>query len=580
MLKSNFVRTSARRFLCLVLVLLLSGVLTGCNIFKNLFTPLPYDGRPTVPFSEMEYTRPDVDSYLKKIQNTTKTVKENKVAYAKQLNSLNDLNEGYWDYYTMYTLAHLKYAINTNDSFYSEEYVFFGETEPKLNQALENLYVACSQSKHKAKFESGYFGEGFLDQYKSGGAMSNELVQLLQQEAQLIQDYGTQTANPTVVYMGQTRSLNDLLESALSASEYDNILRTYYQQANEKLGAIYTQLVKVRLQIATKLGYTSYAEYAYQKFERDYTAQMGADFVAQVEQDLVPLYKQVIGNSNIQTPALSSLSWRDIVGTVGTAVSKIDSSVKEAFEFMEEYDLYDVAPSAGKVPYDFTTYIARYEAPFIVVNARENQADLLSFAHEFGHFTDMFINYNGNYILDLSECASQGMEYLMLSYLPDSQQDLRDKLIEYKMYDTLYVYITQSAYTAFEQQVYALKPEEVTLERINAIATDVGTRFGLQGDTVSFGNEWVIVPHFFEEAFYCISYCVSNDVAFQIYQAECEKAGSGATLYMDFINWNPEQTFLENVERVKLVNPCKKERVTELAQFLQDYYDLDLRTAA
>ncbi len=580
MLKSNWARASTTRFLCLILVFLLSGILSGCSILQSLFAPLPYDGRPTVPFSEMEYTRPDVDGYLKKVQNTTKTIQENKVAYAKQLNNLNALNEGYWDYYTMYTLAYLKYAINTNDPFYSEEYVFFGETEPKINQALENLYVACSQSKHKAKFESGYFGEGFLDQYEGGGTLSNELVQLLQQEAQLIQNYGTQTANPTVLYMGQTHPLEDLLASAYTASERKNILNAYYKQANEKLGEIYTELVKVRLQISAKLGYTSYADYAYERFERDYTAQMGADFVAQVEQKLVPLYKQLTSNPNTQTPVLSSLSWREITNIVGPAVSNIDASVKEAFAFMEEYELYDVAPSSGKVQYDFTTYISAYEAPFIVMNALENQTDLFSFAHEFGHFTDMYLNYNSNAILDLSECASQGMEYLMLSYLPDTQKELRSNLTEYKMYDTLYIYITQSAYTAFEQQVYALKPQEVTLDRINAIASDVGMRFGLQDKNMMFSSEWILIPHFFEEAFYCISYCVSNDVALQIYQAECSKSGSGADLYLDLINWDLEQTFLENLDRVKLVNPCKKERVAEIAQFLQDYYDFELQAAA
>ena len=580
MLKQRSACTSAGRVLCLFLVLLLSGILSGCSLLQKLFTPPPYGGRSTIPFSEMEYTRPDVDSYLEKIQGTTKTIKENKVAYAKQLNSLNDLNEGYWNYYTMYTLAYLKYAINTNDSFYSQEYIFFGETEPKLNQALENLYVACGQSKHKDKFESSYFGEGFLDQYKGGSTLSDELVQLLQKEAQLIQQYGTKTANPTLLYMGQTRSLNELLENAISASEQESILNAYYKQANTELGSIYTELVKVRLQIATKLGYSSYADYAYQKLERDYTAQMGAEFVTQVEKELVPIYKQLIATQGTRTPSLSRLSWRDIVNTVGDAVSKIDDVVAEAFDFMEEFELYDVAPSSGKIQYDFTTYISWYEAPFIVLNARENQSDLLSFAHEFGHFTDMYINYNTNSILDLSECASQGMEYLMLTYLPNTQQALRNKLTEYKMYDTLYVYITQSAYTAFEQQVYSLKPEEVTLSRINAIATEVGMRFGLQDESVVFNNDWVLVPHFFEEAFYCISYCVSNDVALQIYQAECKKAGSGADLYMNLIQWDTAQTFLENLERVNLKNPCKKERVTEIAQFLQEYYGFNLRAAA
>lgn len=580
MLKSNFSRTYTRRVLCLLLAVLLSGFLSGCSWLQGI---LPAQQERGCPFSEMTYTRPDADALIKSVQNVTNKIKKNDISYAKQLSELIDLNEDYWNYYAMYSLAYVKYAINTNDQFYGDEYYYCGESEPKINQALENLYAACSKSKHKSRFETDYFGEGFLDEYKNGGTLSNELVQLFQQEAQLIQTYNNETANPTLTYMGQTRHLRDLLQDALTVSERENIKKAYYQQANAKLGGIYSDLVKTRQQIAKKLGYASYADYAYNINGRDYTAQMGAEFVAHVERTLTPLYKALASKGQGQHPSLSAMPWKEIAPTVESSVTKINDSVKEAFSFMEKNGLYDIAPSIGKVQYNFTTYIPVYESPFIVINAYENQSDLLTFAHEFGHFTDMFLNYNRNNILDLSECASQGMEYLMITYLPESQKKLQNKLIEYKMFDTLYVHVTQSAYTAFEQEVYALSPEEVTLERINAIATDIGQRFGINADSISFGIGWVMIPHFFEESFYCISYCVSNDVALQIYQAECKKAGSGVDIYMNLLDyWSREEdaTFLEIVEKAKLLNPCKKERVNEIAAFLQDYYDTGLPMVA
>ena len=579
-MKWNPICRCGKRLLCLFLVILLSGVLSGCNLISLLLGPWVYPERPTVAFSEMTYERLDVDGYLEKVSAATQTITENKVSYKKQFNKLTDLNEGYWDYYTMYTLAYIRYAINTNDTFYKDEYVYLGEKRPTLSQALENLYVACSQSKYKGKFEQDYFGEGYLDQYKGGITLSDELVALLQQEAKLIQQYDAQAANPTVTYKGQTGPLEEMLDKAVLESQRQDILNAYYTQANQQLGSIYVDLVKVRMQIAQGLGYASYAEYAYESYERDYTPQMGAEFVSQVEQSLVPLYKSLFQNGYTQHPDLQGMAWQNVAGTVGNAVSQIDPAIQEIYAYMEEYDLYDLAPTAGKVSYDFTTYIDLYEAPFIVMCARENQVDLLSFAHEFGHFADMYLNYNSNYALDLSECASQGMEFLMLSYLPQSQQDLQSTLIEYKMYDTLYVYVVQSAYTAFEQAVYALPYDQVTLTRINQLAKDVNERFAFEDTDIFFDTDWVHVPHFFQEAFYCISYCVSSDVAFQIYQAECEKAGKGADLYMDLIQWDLDKTFLENLERVHLKNPCEKERVEALADFLSDYFQEDVAQAA
>lgn len=580
MLKCKKSTSVGVRLLCLLLVLLLSGLLSGCNLLQTLFNPAFYNPRRTVAFSEMTYTRPDFTRYRKDIQETTKQIQENKGSYRKQLGGLQSFYKSYQNYYTMYSLAYLKYAINTNDPFYYDEYMFFGETEPELEQAMENLFVACYKSKHKKKFEKDFFGKDFLDQYKGGGTYSDALVDLMKQEAQLVQSYSAQTANPTVEYMGQTASLYDLLTGAATQKEYDAIMRAYAKQANMTLGGIYAELVLVRLQIAASLGYDNYAEYAYEKLERDYTAKMGADFVDQVEKSLVPLYRTLANNGIVQHPTLDTLSWREIPGIVQSAVSKIDDSVKDAFSFMEKYELYDLAPSVGKLPYDFTTYIQNYDAPFMMINAQEKSSDLFTFSHEFGHFTDMYLNYNGNYILDLSECASQGMEYLMLAYLPDGQSKLRDNLTAYKMYDTMNVYITQSAYTAFEQQVYSLSPEEVTLQKINQIAQDITARFFIQAEDKSFATSWIMIPHFYEQAFYCISYCVSNDIALQIYEAECASKGAGAKIYMDFIRWDTEQTFLENVERVKLKNPCEKERVQEIAAFLAAYYKTDVPMAA
>lgn len=568
-----------RRLLCLCLVVVIAGTMCSCNLINQFLSSWLIPERRTVPFSEMTYTRPDFEALQTEVETLEKQIQENKISYKKQLSGLKDFNQDYWNYYTMYSLCYVNYAIDTTNSFYKSEYAFFGETNPEMQYLIEDLFVACSKSKHKKQFEADYFGEGYLDAYNDGGQYSPELVTLMQQEAQLIQSYHQSSADDTIIYLGRKQSASQLLADAKSETEYNRILEAYKKQSNETLGEIYVNLVKTRLQIAEQLGYSSYADYAYEALERDYTAQMGATFVAQVETHLVPLY-ETLWEHEISYPALPELAWNEIAETAGSALSKIDPLIEEVYTYLEEYQLYDVAPSSGKIAQDFTTYIENYDAPFMIINPQGGWEDLLTFAHEFGHFTDMYVNYNTNASLDLSECASMSMEYLFLSYLPNNDADLQETLEAYKMYDTLYVYVTQSAYTAFEQEVYQLSPEEVTLTRINAIAKDVGERFGAQNEGTGFGLTWTWIPHFYEQAFYCISYCFSNDIAFQIYQAECEKAEKGADLYLDLIQWDLEQTFLENIERVGLVNPCAEGRIVEIRNFLADYYEYDSLSAA
>lgn len=570
MTKKHWIYIKLRFVLCLLLVLVLSGLSTGCSRFFSLFTP-EYQRR-TVAFDEMTYKRPNFNALCKNIENLTNKIKQNKDSYRKQLNALQDLNTGYWDYYTMYVLAQIRYSINTQDQYFYKECLFFNETSPQLAQKLDSLYVACSQSPHCDRFEKDYFGVDYLDQYRDGESYSDRLVELMQQESQLVLSYKEQTADPVLTYEGQIVSLTELLAYAETEAEFNQIITTYYPQANASLSLLYADLVRIRLQIAKELGYDSYAEYAYESLSRDYNAATALNFITEIEKELVPLYKELSETDFMASVSLASISYKDVPGLIGDALSGVHSSVREAYSFMEKYGLYDIAPSDKKVTETFTTYIENYDAPFILMNSTGSAEDLLTLAHEFGHFTDMYLNYNMGYSLDQSECASQAMEYLLLEYLPDSQKSLRDALTAYKMNDTLALYVTQGCYTYFEHQVYGLSEEEVSAERINEIAEDCANRFGLTEDAGWFACTWALVPHFYEQAFYCISYCISNHVALQIYQAEYKAPGRGAKIYMDFIDWDLDMTFMENVARVGLKNPCERGSIQEIAHFLNMYY--------
>ncbi|MBP3391766.1 MAG: hypothetical protein J6L76_03145 [Clostridia bacterium] len=576
----KFVRkyTFIQKIICLCIVLCIAGTTCSCNLLNRMLSSLLVPERRTVAFSEMTYTRPDFKAVQSEIETLKKQIEKDNVSYKKQLAGLRNFNRAYWDYYSMYSLCYVHYALDTTDSYYKDEYAFFGETNPKMQYLLEDLFVACNQSKHKKRFEADYFGEGYLDAYDEGSSYSPELVEYLQQEAKYLQQYHDASADDTITYLGQKRPFSELMEEARTEAEQEKILSAYKVQTNKKLGEIYVNLVKTRLQIAKLLGYDSYAAYAYETLERDYTASMGAQFVNQVETYLVPLYKELT-KDGVGYPELPALSWQQISKTTGKALSGIDPAVKDIYTYLEEYQLYDAAPSSGKIAQDFTTYIENYDAPFMIINPRGNWTDVLTFAHEFGHFTDMYLNYNTNYSLDLSECASMSMEYLILPQIAKENAELSRKLSAYKMYDTLSVYITQSAYTAFEQKVYQLSPEHVNLSEINSIARDVAQRFGSE-ERSNFEYTWAMIPHFYEKAFYCISYCFSNDVAFQIYQKECEQAGSGADVYLDLIQWDAQQTFLENIQRVGLVDPCAKGRMQEMRDFLADYYGYSDQAAA
>ena len=80
---------------------------------------------------------------------------------------------------------------------------------------------------------------------------------------------------------------------------------------------------------------------------------------------------------------------------------------------------------------------------------------------------------------------------------------------------------------------------------------------------------WLEVQHFFIAPYYMISYCVSNDLALQVYALEQETAGAGLTKYTDMLYTSAGATLLAFAETNGLTSPFAEGRVAALADFLE-----------
>ena len=80
---------------------------------------------------------------------------------------------------------------------------------------------------------------------------------------------------------------------------------------------------------------------------------------------------------------------------------------------------------------------------------------------------------------------------------------------------------------------------------------------------------WIDIQHFFVAPFYVISYCLSNDAALQIYQAELAD-GSGLTLYNRLLHLSADNTLLNLLAEADMVSPFDKGRMAELADFFDE----------
>ena len=204
-------------------------------------------------------------------------------------------------------------------------------------------------------------------------------------------------------------------------------------------------------------GYDSYPKFAYEyNFHRDFSPGEATAYTEQIRQELVPLYVELAENGGWEVRIEDSTDSQTYAYARQMA-ENMGGIIETAFEDMTDYGLYHISYSQTKYHSSFEIYIHNYGQPFVFVSPTLTTPDHLTFVHEFGHFCNDYASYGSYAGTDVLEVFSQGMEYLSLFY-----GEREEDLIRLKMADSLSVYVEQSAYAAFEQDMLDAGAAEYT----------------------------------------------------------------------------------------------------------------------
>lgn len=598
-----------RKLLCLsAIILCISLLLTGCTWVIRPHDPeqsespnptetpqstdspepieLPDNFDPSaypdaVAFSEIEYKRPDVQNLISMINDTTALIKSGASA-EEILDSIYALEPYSDEFSTMDSVAYIYYCEDLSNTFYKDEYDYLENQSPLIQQALELLYEAAAECSCKEELEEEYFGDDFLDFYLTHDIYTNdEFVALAQKEAQLQTDYMQLQENQTIQFRGEECLFDDLMEgySEDYATLYTEIYPAYFEKYNASMGEIYVQLVQTRQAMAKTVGYASYADFAYEySYGRDYTPQMAREYIADICDELAPLYMS-LQNTSAFSVDYADMDFDTVIDTLKRALYRIDSAAEgasfyEYFSFMEYFELWDATESSSKMSGSYETYLPTYAEPFVYISPTGTESDFMTLAHEFGHFSDSMTNDNEDDVLDKCEIFSQAMEAIALSY-SDMDAKTVKRLKVLKLIDMLEVFVYQGMYADFEDRVYQQDPDTLTVDIINGIYADVMRDNGMYYSGMDWYNEqiWVDINHFFIAPYYIISYCTSADVALQVFDLEDQQKGSGLEKYMDMIGLAGELDFLELLDQTGMTSPFEDDRI----DYLEDYFEEALR---
>lgn len=525
-------------------------------------------GPSKVHYADMEYERPDGEVIIKDMDELIDLITVGK-SFTEQSRVFTRINENIINYRTMMSLAEIRYYTDTSDDFYKEENELLRLEYVDIYDKTGELLDVIEASTFKQNYERSFFGLGYFNDWIPM-KRSEAAGELMTKEQELISEYQDAISNAFVTYEGREIRVPSEEFYALDVIDMDSVIALYRDKYNKELGELYAELVKVRLALAEELG-TDYISLAYDDLGRDFTPEQADAYIDGVVDGLLPNLSKYDADVRLLKERADTLS---SFYSLSLAASRMGGDVEEAFDYMVKYGLYELSASDGKQGISFETFLEKYYSPFMFVSSEGTAYDFITYAHEFGHFVDDYVNLGASKTIDTAEIASQALAYIAPFYSDGVNGIDSDKLLKINLYSTFELYSTTAFIHRFETAVYSLEPSEVTPERLTELAKEAALSVGMsEAEAATMSVYWFEVQHLYIAPMYYVGYAISNDVAIQAIEAELNAPGKGGIeAFERIIKRDPYKTFEENIVNAGFESPFADGRAESLAEFIDGVF--------
>ena len=558
----------------------------------------------TVKFEDYAYTRPEIEKVevafradLEKFK-LAKNVEEQSLAMKNINNIINELG-------TMFNLCYIRHTIDTEDEFYKNENDYMDEIMPHIEGLRSEYYQALTSSHFRDELEKKW-GKQLFDlaegQLKT---FSPEIIPLAQKENKLSSEYTKLIASAKIMFEGEERTLAQI-DPFTESKDRDMRKRAieakfgFFVENAEEFDRIYDELVKVRTEIAKKLGFKNFVELGYYRMSRiDYNAEMVAKFREQVKEYIVPLatelrkrQKERIGVDSLKfydegyqflsgnAVPKGSPEW--IIDNGKKMYSELSKETDEFFTFMNDNHLMDLVAKKGKASGGYCTYIENYKAPYIFSNFNGTSGDIDVLTHEAGHAFQVYSSrhfeipeYNWP-THEACEIHSMSMEFFTYPWMELFFKEDTDKYKFAHLSSALIFLPYGVAVDEFQHFVYE-NPEATPAERKQAwkqIEEKYLPHRDYDGfDYLENGGLWQRQGHIYESPFYYIDYTLAQICAFQFWKKSQENHEEAWKDYIHLCKQGGSKSFTELVKEANLISPFEEGCVQSVIGTIQTWLD-------
>ena len=554
-------------------------------------------------FCEMQYVRPDGEALLQKIREATMQLRDSgDFETAKTI--FWSVQEEATHFETMSSLAYVRNTINTKDAFYEKEMEYLFGIQPRLNVEMKAFHEVLLASAFLADFEKE-LGELYVQQIKADIRLTDACnVELQVKESMLKQEYSKTAAAPTTQFHGEELNFYGLLkkmqsDNRLIRKEAMEAWAALYESISEKLDSIYTELMKLRLQMAENLGFSSYEEMVFLKMGRyTYTPEDLAVFRRQVCEHVVPICEKLFENQR-QRLGIDTLHYYDEsivfpdgnampIGTTqellekaGKMYREISKETGDFFDFMLAYDLFDLETRNGKQQGGYCTTFPDYKAPFIFSNFNGTDADIDVLTHEAGHSFEAYeamrripLTEQTFSTSEVAEIHSMSMEFFTYPWMELFFGEHAEKYRKSHLWDALECVPYMACVDEFQHRVYEEKLFDAMERR--KVWSELEKKYmpwrDYDGNAfLENGGFWMQKQHIFMEPFYYIDYALARFGSLEYYGHMMQDYQSAWEDYYHLCCAGGSRSYPELLKIGNLSSPLEEGTVKKILDSIEEY---------
>lgn len=553
-------------------------------------------------FKDYLYERPDMNA-VKEQFKTLLDVFKAADSFQVQDTAMADINKLRNHLETMMTLVHIRHSVDTTDKFYEGENEFVDENMPVYQGLISEYYEALVSSKFKSQLEDKWGSHIFTIADITLKTFKPEIVELMQNENKLASEYMKLRASAKILFDGEEKNLSQMEPFMQSTDQEIRIaaqeaMTKFYVENEEEFDRIYDDQVKVRHEIALKLGYKNFVDLGYARLNRtDYNSEMAANYRRQVLENIVPLAGE-LKERQAKRLGVDALKYYDesLEFLTGNAKPKgqpqwiIDNGKKmyeelsketdEFFSYMVTHDLLDLVAKKGKAGGGYCTFMADYKSPFIFSNFNGTSGDVDVLTHEAGHAFQVYSSRNyelPEYVwptYEACEIHSMSMEFFAWPWM---ENFFKDEVEKYKFSHlagalTFIPYgVTVDEFQHFVYENPTASPAERKTKWREIEKKYLPHRDYVDNDFLERGGYWFRQGHIFANPFYYIDYTLAQVCAFEFWQKSRADQETAWSDYLRLCQAGGSKSFLDLVKLANLHNPFENGTIKKIVEPIKAY---------